>query len=385
MRNGTLGWGARHAKASHRSWNSFPQQHCGFKDGSATIRSCAAQQLLEPEHVSHVQPHTGGLAIANVSKKLLSSIASVGSNPGSLKSATYIPACFPHSRPLVVVLHGSMQTAEDYNHGSGWSTLADQHCFALLFPQQRRANNAMRAFNWFEPDDSHRGGGEALSIREMIEQMMVDHSIDRRRIFITGLSSGGAMTSVMLATYPEVFAGGAIIAGLPYVGGSSLMQALHLMKGYEWSSDKQLDTLVRDASGNTEEWPRVSVWHGSDDRTVDPSNADAIVRQWQALHSAEDAPTRIDMVDGYARRVWCNSVGAELIEEFRIPHMGHGAPLQAGGTDGYGASGDYMLEVGICSTKHIVSFWGLSARKARTKKSMLTAVSEAARALFPRA
>lgn len=230
----------------------------------------------------------------------------------------------------------------------------------------------MRAFNWFEPEDSHRDRGEALSIREMIEQMVVEYSIDRRRIFITGLSSGGAMTSVMLATYPEVFAGGAIIAGLPYVGASSLMQALHLMKGYDESSDKQIDAMVRAASGNIEEWPRVSVWHGSDDRTVDPSNADAIVRQWQALHSAEDAPTRIDTVDGYARRVWCNSVGVELIEEFRIPNMGHGAPLQAAGADGYGASGDYMLEVGICSTKHIVSFWGLSARKARTKKSRLT-------------
>jgi poly(hydroxyalkanoate) depolymerase family esterase len=319
------------------------------------------------------------MAIANVSKKLLSTIASVGSNPGALKSAAYIPACFRRFRPLVVVLHGSTQTAEDYNYGSGWSTLADQHCFALLFPQQSSSNNAIRAFNWFEPDDSHRGGGEPLSIHEMIEHMVVDHSIDRQRIFITGLSSGGAMTSVMLATYPDVFAGGAIIAGLPYVGGSSLLQALHRMKGYDGLSDTQLDALVRDASGNIEEWPKISVWHGSEDRTVDPSNADAIVRQWQALHCADDAPTRIEMVDGYPRRVWCDSGGGEVIEEFRIPNMGHGAPLRAGGADGYGASGDYMLEVGICSTKHIVSFWGLSDPKKRTKKTILTAISEATR------
>ena len=308
-------------------------------------------------------------------------MASVGSNPGSLKSATYIPAYFPHCRPLVVVLHGSMQTAEDYNHGTGWSTLADQHCFALLFPQQRRSNNTIRAFNWFEPDDSHRGAGEALSIREMIEHVVLDHSIDRQRIFVTGLSSGGAMTSVMLATYPDVFAGGAIIAGLPYGGASSVRRAINRMKGYERPSDKQLDALVRGASTNMQEWPKISVWHGSDDRTVDPSNADAIVRQWQALHCAEDAPTRIDVVDGYQRRVWCDSGGGEVIEEFRIPNMGHGAPLQAGGADGYGASGDYMLEMGICSTKHIVSFWALSDRKNRTKKTILTAISEAARKL----
>ena len=151
--------------------------------------------------------------------KQLIPMGSVGSNPGALTSATYIPPCFQDSRPLVVVMHGSMQTAEDYDHGSGWSTLAAQYCFALLFPQQIRANNAIRAFNWFEPADSHRGAGEALSIYEMIEQVVNDHSIDPRRIFITGLSAGGAMTSVMLASYPDLFAGGAIIAGLPYVGG----------------------------------------------------------------------------------------------------------------------------------------------------------------------
>jgi poly(3-hydroxybutyrate) depolymerase len=213
----------------------------------------------------------------------------------------------------------------------------------------------------------------------MIEHMVIDHSIDRQRIFITGLSSGGAMASVMLATYPDVFAGGAIIAGLPYAGASSLMQALDRMKGCEALSHKQLDALVRGASRNVNEWPTISVWHGSDDRTVDPSNADAIVRQWQALHGAEDAPMRTDLLDGYPRRVWCDSRGREVIEEYRIPKMGHGAPLQTEGANGYGASGEYMLEVGICSTKHIVSFWDLSDRKDHTKKTHTYAVSEAGR------
>ena len=177
------------------------------------------------------------------------------------------------------------------------------------------------------------------------------------------------MTSVMLASYPDLFAGGAIIAGLALRGGSSLMQALDLMKGYDRFQTRSLTLLVRGASENIGEWPKISVWHGSDDRTVNPSNADKIVRQWQALHGAADAPTRIEMVDGYPRRVWCDSKGREVIEEFRIPRMGHGAPLQAEGADGYGASGDYMLEVGICSTKHIVSFWGLSAQQSARQEN----------------
>jgi poly(hydroxyalkanoate) depolymerase family esterase len=318
---------------------------------------------------------------ATVTKVIkLSDLRRFGSNPGALTSRTYIPAHFRKGRPLVVVLHGSMQTAEDYNRGTGWSALADLHSFALLFPEQTRSNNAIRGFNWFELDDNRRGAGEPLSIRQMIQRVVADHEIDCDRIFITGLSSGGAMTSVMLATYPDIFAGGAIIAGLPYSGASSLLQALYNMKGF-WASDQQLDALVRGASKNVDEWPTISVWHGSDDRTVDPSNADATVRQWQSLHCVEGTPTRTEIVDGHARRVWCDADGREVIEEYRITKMGHGAPLRTGGAEGYGASGDHMLEVGICSTKHIACFWGLIDQKNQSKKDVCTEVLQRARML----
>ena len=269
----------------------------------------------------------GELKIENAENKL-ASLEAIGSNPGSLRSAVYIPASFTRRRPLVVVLHGSRQTAEDYNRGTGWSTLADRYDFALLFPKQRRSNNAIGGFNWFELGDSYRGGGEPLSIRQMIEQVVADYDINRDRIYVTGLSSGGAMTSVMLATYPDVFAGGAIIAGLPFGSATSLLAAFNRMKGHGGPSDQELAALVRGASSNVTLWPTISVWHGSDDQTVDPSNADAIVRQWQPLHHAEGEPTRIDLVDGYPRRVWCDSRGREVIEEYRIANMGHGAPLK---------------------------------------------------------
>lgn len=283
-----------------------------------------------------------------------------GSNPGSLRAKTYIPENFPKGGPLVVVLHGCRQTAGSYDYGSGWSALADQHGIALLFPEQSQSNNPMRSFNWFRLGDSHRGGGEPLSISQMITQVVADHAIDRDRIFITGLSSGGAMTSVMLATYPETFAGGAIIAGLPYRSANSLMQALCRMNGYGGPSDRKLDALVRGASEAVEDWPTISVWHGSRDHTVHPANAGAIVRQWQTLHDVEGPPTRTELVDGYPRQVWCDSDGCEVIEEYCITQMGHGTPLEAGGADGYGISGNYMLEVGISSTRHIGRFWGLT-------------------------
>ena len=103
--------------------------------------------------------------------------------------------------------------------------MADRFGFALLLPEQRRANNPNGCFTWFSAEDTSRECGEALSIRQMIERMVIDHGIDRSRIYVTGLSAGGAMTSVMLATYPEVFAGGAIVAGLPYGSAANVQEA----------------------------------------------------------------------------------------------------------------------------------------------------------------
>jgi len=290
----------------------------------------------------------------------LTTLDEFGTDPGSLQSYTYIPKNFPKNGPLVVVLHGSTQSAESYDSGSGWSALADECGIALLFPEQRKTNNSIKSFNWFKFGDSHRGGGEPLSIRHMIKQVVDDHPIDPSRVFVTGMSSGGAMATVMLATYPEVFAGGAIIAGLPYRSAVTLMEALVRMKGYGGPSDSKLDALVRGASTFEGPWPTISVWHGGSDLTVDNANADSIVRQWQKIHKVEGPPTREEEVDGFPRQVWCSADGREVIEKYIIGGMAHGTPIMAGGDEGLGEEGKFMLEVGISSTRHIANFWGLT-------------------------
>lgn len=298
----------------------------------------------------------------------LSRLNEFGSDPGSLRALTYIPDDLPRNAPLVIVLHGCRQTAEGYDYGSGWSTLADRHGFALLFPEQRPSNNWLLGFNWFQPRDNSRGFGEPLSIMQMVEQVVGDHAIDRERIFITGLSAGGAMTSVMLATYPEVFAGGAIIAGLPYGCANTIPGAYRCMQGRSGGpTTRQLAARLRDASEYDGPWPTLSIWHGSCDTTVDPSNAEAIVRQWLSLHGLPPIPTRTHVVDGYPRRVWSDVDNHELLEEYCITGMGHGAPLRTLGSNGCGSSGDYMLEVGISSTRHIAAFWGLTRRGAANR------------------
>src|SRR5690242_10684259 len=96
----------------------------------------------------------------------LTDFTGFGSNPGNLRARIYLPDGLAADAPLVVVLHGCTQNAAGYDHGAGWSQLADRHGFALLFPEQQRSNNANLCFNWFEPADIKRGSGELLSIRQ---------------------------------------------------------------------------------------------------------------------------------------------------------------------------------------------------------------------------
>lgn len=284
-----------------------------------------------------------------------------GSNPGGLRMFSFVPEHRPQAPALVVVLHGCGQTAAGYDLGAGWSTLAKHYGFALLMPEQQRSNNANGCFNWFNPEDTARDSGEACSIRQMIARMAADIGIDARRIFVTGLSAGGAMTSVMLATYPETFAGGAIIAGLPFGVATNMREALNGMFQSPSRPAGELGDLVRNASSHKGPWPKLSVWHGSADRTVNPANADEILKQWLDVHQLPPAPMSEAIVDGYPRQVWWNADGETTVESYTITDMAHGTPLGVGDNDErYGVQGAFLIEAGISSSYHIANFFGLT-------------------------
>jgi poly(hydroxyalkanoate) depolymerase family esterase len=303
--------------------------------------------LLLPERLRSVRP-------------ALTEIEHFGTDPGSLRMFTYVPSGIRRKPPLVVVLHGAIQTAADYAHGSGWLTLADRYGFALLFPQQRRSNNAFTCFHWYPRRDTERGQGETRSIWQMVERMAADHSIDRRSVFVTGLSAGGAMTNVMLATYPDVFTGGAIIAGLPYAAACNLEEALRSMSPGTQRAPGDWGDRVRAASHNTGPWPRVSIWHGDADTTVNAVNAGETVKQWVNVHGLPGQPTFSERMKGCRREVWCNERGESQIERYEIARMQHGTPLEPGNEGSKcGATGAYFLDVGISSSWLIAQFWGL--------------------------
>jgi poly(hydroxyalkanoate) depolymerase family esterase len=289
----------------------------------------------------------------------LREVQGFGLNPGALRMFMHVPQRMASSPALVVALHGCTQNAASFDYGAGWSTLADRHGFGVVLPEQQPANNPKNCFSWFQPFDTTRGQGEALSIRQMVERAILDYGIDRRRVFVTGLSAGGAMTSVMLATYPEVFAGGAIIAGLPYGAATNVQEAFASMRGRNCSAAEWAER-VRTASAHQGPWPKVSVWHGTADATVNSLNAEEVVKQWTALHGLPIDPTSKDRVNGYSRRVWCNAIGDELIESYTVNGMAHGLPLMIGtGLDRVGNAGAFFLDVGISSSLQIAKFWGL--------------------------
>jgi len=302
-----------------------------------------------------------GVATAFKITPAIRRVRNFGYNPGNLRMFKYMPARRLADPALVVVLHGSGQTATSYAYGAGWMTLADRCGFGLLLPQQKRSNNPHRSFNWFLPRDARRGRGEAASIAQMIKKMADELRVGPDRVFITGLSAGGAMTSVMLACYPELFAAGAIIAGLPYGAASNLQEAFRSMlhcpsrSADEWGAE-----LHAAADWYAGPWPRLSVWHGDADKIVNPSNSREILKQWTNVHGFSLRPTLHEIVGGHPREVWLDDDRVELIESYTIRGMAHGAPIAAGSEYGFG--GPFLFDVGISSSFLIAKFFGLTSR-----------------------
>ncbi|MFI9818784.1 extracellular catalytic domain type 1 short-chain-length polyhydroxyalkanoate depolymerase [Saccharothrix variisporea] len=291
---------------------------------------------------------------APASAATLREVTGFGSNPGNLQMFRYVPDGLPAGRPVVLALHGCTQNATSYATGTGWLKLADQHRFTVVFPQQRSANNANSCFNWFEPGDTRRGYGEALSIKQMVDRTRQD--VGATAAYVSGLSAGGGMTSVMLATYPDVFSGGGVIAGLPYGCANSVASAYNCMNPGVNLTPAQWGDKVRAAFAYSGTRPKVSIWHGTSDTTVRPMNAVESVEQWTNVNGTDQTPDATDTVGGYPHRVYGGTV-----EQFDITGMAHGHPVDPGtGSTQCGTAGAYVLDVNICAAHHLVRFWGIA-------------------------
>jgi feruloyl esterase len=285
-------------------------------------------------------------------------IAEFGSNPGRLRMLVHAPVGgAPAKAPLVVVLHGCGQGAVDFASGAGWTKLADELGFTVVMPEQSGRNNQGRCFQWFQPEQIARGKGEALSIRQMVAAAIQRFDADPKRIFVAGLSAGGAMAAAMLAAYPDVFAAGAVVAGLPVGTASGTMQAMMRMAhpGTErtpadWAEQVRGTAPAVYGRG----WPRISIWHGSADTVVDSGNADLLATQWGAVHGLPTTPSTDATEAAVRHRSWRKD-GRTVMEQWIVRDMAHGYPIDAKS----GTAAPFILDVDLSATRHIAQFWGL--------------------------
>jgi poly(hydroxyalkanoate) depolymerase family esterase len=282
-----------------------------------------------------------------------------GSNPGNLGMFSCVPHGLAKSSPLVVALHACQQTARDFDLATGWSELGRQQGFAVLFPEQKCGNNPQNCFNWFVERHIGRDDGEIASIRRMIEKMLRDYQLDRDRVFVTGLSAGGAMACALLASYPELFAAGTIIAGLPYGVALGPLEAMKAMAFGPGHSSRELGNLIRRASPGQKRWPKVSIWHGSHDGVVAPANASALVQQWLDIHQVNEAGVVLDEVDGQARMSWRDGSGVVVVQHYLFDGMAHGLPIDTKSRGLSASPASFALESDIGSTSRIAKSWGL--------------------------
>ena len=282
-----------------------------------------------------------------------SRVADFGDNPGEL-ALYYQPPSGGQSPVMVVLLHGCGQQAPAFARQSGWLALADELGFGLVMPQQLAANNQKLCFNWYREQDIRRLGSELASINAMISY--AGQRQQAERIYIAGLSAGGAMTAAMLATYPERFEAGAVIAGVAYRCGMGLLEAFGCMQQGSGLSAAELAGLI--APGKqlaSVDWPRLSIWHGEADAVVNVANAHALKRQWLGLKQLSETANNELKQGPWSRSQWLrgDSVALELN---LVADMNHGHPIDARRA---GETAPFVLDQGIATAREIARFFGL--------------------------
>jgi poly(hydroxyalkanoate) depolymerase family esterase len=225
--------------------------------------------------------------------------------------------------PLLVALHGCTQTATDFASGTRFDEIAQRHGAYVLYPEQSARENSQRCWNWFMPEHQRRTRGEPAAILALVESVCREHSIDRERVFVAGLSAGAAMAAILAEQAPDIFAAAGMMAGVPLHASRDVMSAYALMKGDVINSDITPALMRKVRLNQSFERLRATIWTGAEDRRVAPSNASALTRQFLQLLQLEGAAAiRVERADAEVLR-WSDAKGALRVEQWNVPHMGH--------------------------------------------------------------
>lgn len=286
----------------------------------------------------------------------ITQVNNFGTNPGNLTMYEYVPTITSQNAPVVLVMHGCGQLANDFANETGWNDLADQYGFYVIHAGQSLLNNGSKCFNWFSPLDYARDLGEAKSLAQMVDYMHSNYSTNSNRTYVCGLSAGGSMTSVMMAAYPDKFHKAGIWAGVPYRF-STL--GLNNKTPQEWGD------FVRGAYTYNGIYPKLFVCQGTNDAIVDPVNEERLVDQWTNVHgvdqTADNTTASFQGNTNVTQKLYQNSaLDDTLVITYTVNNMAHGIAVDPGnGTMQGGETSLGAFDVNFFSTYWMADFFGL--------------------------
>ena len=276
---------------------------------------------------------------------------------GELDYKLYIPAGLDTANaPLLLMLHGCTQSPDDFARGTRLNALADVHGYVIAYPEQSSARNANRCWNWFRSSDQQRGSGEPALLAALSRQLIATHCLDKRRVYVAGLSAGGAMAAVLANTHPDLFAAIGVHSGLPIGLASDVPSAFAAMRS---GGQRRKGT----ASNNATRPVPAIVFHGDKDTTVHPSNGEGVIAQSLADHGVDAAAAEVATIKHgvaaggrrYTRTVHRLVDGRVAAEHWIIEGAGH---AWSGGD----AAGSYTDPNGPDASAHMLRFFSECTR-----------------------
>jgi poly(hydroxyalkanoate) depolymerase family esterase len=250
---------------------------------------------------------------------------------GTRQYKIYIPASSSApGLPLVVMLHGCKQDPDDFAAGTRMNALAEEHGLIIAYPQQSNAANGSKCWNWFQAKHQQRERGEPSLIAGITREVAATLEVDTRRIYIAGLSAGGAMAAVMANAYPDLYAAVGIHSGLAHDAALDLSSALSAMRG----DGSQRRPRKRSGNRSLRRVP-VIVFHGDNDKTVHPSNGDELIAQASRIPADSKAPGEADATlertvertrahgRDYTRITYQDAAGKPIIEQWLVHGAAH--------------------------------------------------------------
>jgi poly(hydroxyalkanoate) depolymerase family esterase len=246
---------------------------------------------------------------------------------GSRTYKLYVPSGLHTGRPvpLIVMLHGCTQSPEDFAAGTRMNTLAEEQSFLVAYPAQPASANAQKCWNWFSPGDQERDGGEPALIAGITRQIMRDYAVDSARIYVAGLSAGGAAAAIMGAAYPDLYAAVGVHSGLACGAARDLPSAFAAMRRGGAGTLRRASSDVT-ASDAAQTVPTI-VFHADGDTTVHPSNSDHVLAQ--AGTTAGNLTTTVEhgeVANGgrkFTRTLHSDSCGIAVLEQWTVHGGGH--------------------------------------------------------------